>query len=343
MKSRMEMSGIVTAVAVLGATLFLQSCGGRAGSAIGPTQAGANAESSSLTDLDVQLPDRTGLKAKVPDIETKMNGYHLTVQASGCSNGKNVSQVGDYKNSEKINASLVQGCDHVISIALGNKDAGGVALKAVYFKSIGASIKKEAIVGQTSINVPLGVDLTDEGKAIGLGSTTSPQPIVSPIPNVSPQPNPTNTPIVNTEAQLAAEKDASLKYSAGKTSKLSAEFKGKYLVLDFSSIGCPPCVAMAERFNQDTAKQKMFDGTVCSHATLIPGGDISGWSSRFGNTPVGQHSWAVDGGSTNYAANKLNSPITATPTVLVIDRSGKVVARAVGSYPSEISSLCSGS
>lgn len=94
--------------------------------------------SSETTSVDMNLPDRGGLKPAVPDIEIKMNAFRLVVAPvdATCVNATRVDQLEAYVNSAKISASLVQGCDYDVTLALGHRptDQDQAAAKVVSYE-----------------------------------------------------------------------------------------------------------------------------------------------------------------------------------------------------------------
>lgn len=112
MKAQMERS-----IVMFGALLLLAACSDKTTS--GPI-AGAG---SSVTSVNIGLPDRGSLKTQVADIETKMNAFQLVITPvdATCVGATSVNQVSDYAATTSVNASLKQGCDYDVTLMLGQK------------------------------------------------------------------------------------------------------------------------------------------------------------------------------------------------------------------------------
>lgn len=213
-----------------------------------------------------------------------------------------------------------------------NQNPGTVkALKATYYKNESAKrIAKSDIEGKSSYKASLALQLQADGRAIGLsengGSTDQ-----------EPDPNPNESSNVN----LSQERNLNLTTASGGTEKLASVFKGKYMLVDISQETCGYCVTAARNMNNSVEEQKLFDGTKCSHVTLVPKSQLSGWLSRIGGASgfSGKHSYGMDVGLTG-----LNSPfginLAGTPAYMMIDTEGKVVAYQEGGMPSEARQLC---
>jgi thioredoxin-related protein len=139
-----------------------------------------------------------------------------------------------------------------------------------------------------------------------------------------------------------AEKDSEFLDAQGNTVRLSEIFRGEYLLLDFSQPGCSACISMAEELTTDQEFMRAFalEGSKCSMATVVPQSQRSGWLSMFSATDmIGRHSVFPAGGFSE-VAGKFGERITATPTFLLIDRSGNVVGKSAGGLPDNARQLC---
>lgn len=120
----MGASAMKLAIAALSVLSLASACKlGSFGSA--PIVARRGDQGSQVTSITIGLPDRQGLKERVGDIEDKMNGFQLTVTPvdPACASATKVDEVGDYMTA-KVVASLVQGCDYDVTLALGHRAVG---------------------------------------------------------------------------------------------------------------------------------------------------------------------------------------------------------------------------
>src|SRR5690606_35205105 len=115
-------SGLRTTLMLLGVSAVVACGTAEDGVLINIGGGGGAASDSSLTSIDIGLPDRTGLKTQVADIETKMNGYRLQVTSTGAG-CTTIDGVKPYA-TKPIATSLKQGCDHSLTLSLGNMSAG---------------------------------------------------------------------------------------------------------------------------------------------------------------------------------------------------------------------------
>lgn len=149
-------------------------------SACGPSLPAAKAggQGSSVTAISIGLPDRSALKAEVADIEQKMDSYHLAISPldASCPNATQLNQVNSWNAASTTGASLQQGCDYEVVLALGQGPSGANAasatnLAAIYYKNNKPlRILKEDIAGRAEYRAPLQLQLQDEGRKIGLGA-----------------------------------------------------------------------------------------------------------------------------------------------------------------------------
>lgn len=410
---------MVLLVAITG---FLVACGSSGGGLLLPEGQGAD---SGLTSIDIGLPDRSGLKDQVADIEVKMDGYRLVVAGSGAG-CTNIDQVKPYA-TKAIAASLKQGCDYQLTLSLGNLGSGADAgqgtaakvsyekdikplvaancatsgchngtsslsdhstfaglkgvgaaavghvkagtmpkgkslteaekklfadwqaggfleetsatstdssqaaagsLKATYYKNVTPQVvAKSKIAGQASIKIKLNLSLQPDGEAIGLVAGSS-EPGTVPNPQTQPEPE-------ETAPQLPAERNPSLQGVAGSTT-LAKEFKGDYMLVDFSQINCGPCKKAAQDMNSKAQLQAYFTSGKCSHATVVLGNDLAGWHRFIGgaDTFTGKHSFTESSGRGLQTAQTFLGPNIGTPTFILIDKQGKTMGSpSAGSIP----------
>lgn len=197
-------------------------------------------------------------------------------------------------------------------------------LGAVYYKNDPVfRIKKEDILGKATFAATLNLTLQADGKAIGLkpGTANSGGSSAADAVKPDPQPEPAK-PTVS-----LGDKDFALTTSAGKEEKASEIFKGKYMLMDFSSSGCIYCVQRAGEVNADAQLQKLLDGTNCSHATFVPEGDLESWQGRVNGASsfVGKHSYALTSSRMGNIVEAFGVSFTGTPTFVLIDQNGKAM------------------
>ena len=101
----------------LGAILLHVSCG------LGGNPQNLGTEHASTT-MAVNLPDRSSLKERVGDIESRMNAFQLAVNVikGDCALPPLASEPKPYSESTKMNIKLDWQCDYSIKLALGNYD-----------------------------------------------------------------------------------------------------------------------------------------------------------------------------------------------------------------------------
>jgi hypothetical protein len=137
---------------------------------------------------------------------------------------------------------------------------------------------------------------------------------------------------------LPQAQDVPLKAADGSASSLSKVFKGKLLMIDLSGATCGGCFQLARMIAADTELQSAFESGKCSHVTIVD--DLSGWLSRFpASGSTGKHSYGSSLGL-HGVAKAFNVNLRYTPTVIVIDQTGKVVNSPGSSIPSSFREQC---
>lgn len=241
-----------------------------------------------------------------------------------------------------VDGGLLEKDAPAASAAAGTVDA--TKLGQVYYKNATAlRIRKEDIAGKASFSAPLKLQLQDDGKAIGLtiggaatgGSGTSAlpaQPVAPVQPAIPAEPAPS----------IPSDKDFDLVDSAGKTEKLSSIFKGKYMLLDFSSSSCGYCIQRAGEMDGDTALQKQLDGSKCSHATFVPQDDLQNWFAAIGGSSTfsAKHSYQLNSARMGKIVEAFGVTFSGTPTFILIDATGKSVADENGVPADAINQHC---
>ena len=98
-------------------------------------------------------------------------------------------------------------------------------------------------------------------------------------------------------------------------------------------------MSLAKRLEQDSSFQAMMKGSKCRSMTLIPSNQLEDWIEATG----GQHTAATSYEYTHSKfASSVGTSVSATPTVIIIDRNGKTVDSKVGGLPTKLQSLCGG-
>lgn len=124
--------------------------------------------------------------------------------------------------------------------------------------------------------------------------------------------------------------------------KLSDVFKKQYAVLDLSQRYCNPCLNLAAEKNSDDHFQDLVTNNQCDFIAFVGERDLSDWRNVIGASSfVGEKSYSA-GRTASIPAAKFGFSLRFTPTVIIVDRSGKVLASKVGAVPDEIENLCQG-
>ena len=285
---------------------------------------------SSLTSIDMNMPRMADLQGRNQDvdaaIQSQMLAYRLQINPSdsSCGQGTRIDQTGVFDTSARIASSIRQGCDYSVILEIGSAVSGARSLDRVFFRNEPAlRIGKGDIAGRPSFNVSLMLREVTSGSPTGPG--------INSVPNGNP-PRPS----------LPSDKDVEVVDASGGRVMLSNIFKGEYLLLDFSQPGCGACVSMARELADDEDFQWAFggDGAKCSHATVVPSSQRSAWLRMFPESGrVGAHSIFPEGGF-SAVAGKFGQSIRATPTFLLIDRSGNVVDSDAGNLPGKAFQVC---
>jgi thiol-disulfide isomerase/thioredoxin len=211
----------------------------------------------------------------------------------------------------------------------------------LYYAPTQASRVTAQMTKDDKIPLSFSLAITDAGRKIGLPEKQQsgdpgpqPQPAPQPLPQPVPQPQPQGL------TDLPASLNVSLTSSAGAV-PLKQVFTKKYMLVDFSRPGCGPCVSVAQNLDEDSQFKGMFGtNSNCSFMSVIPPNQLSDWKDT-----VGQKSWTAShsfeySGSHSAFGKLFDFQITATPTFLLVDRTGKVVKNSTGGLPSGLSSMC---
>jgi hypothetical protein len=279
-----------------------------------------------------------------------------------CKGATKVSESIIYSN-ELISKKLNPNCDYHARIALGGKTALGS--DAVYYSMKNAEQIESSELQSGSVKLYLTLEASGSAKAQGLpatiatvepGSDTSPetspniypsptfqptgtpQPTSTPTPtpNPNPNPNPNNglSPLPSNLAKLSLQ-------GAQTAITLGSYWTTKYLYVEFSRPGCGPCVDMAGSLSGEESR---FGGRGdCKALVVVPNQQLSSWHSAIGGaqTFAGRSSFAFSGSHDGFASYFEGiGTIESTPTIALIDRSGKAVGLDVGQSPALANQLC---
>ena len=163
-------------------------------------------------------------------------------------------------------------------------------------------------------------------------------PTSAPLPTTGPTPAPTAAPTKPAAALTAAQNVA---LTGGASGDTVASYFGdnNYLIIDLSQYNCTYCRQLASQHQSDTKFQTAMQSGKCTALTVVPGSEISSWQRLYPtSTYAGRTSRGV--ASEGNFARAFSLDFNATPTVFMIDRTGKVVDSAVGEFPAKVSSLC---
>lgn len=157
------------------------------------------------------------------------------------------------------------------------------------------------------------------------------QQVVQPTPTVS---------------QIPESMNFELTDSSGKKTKVADIFQKKYLLVEFSANDCQPCRSFAKSFNANAASYApYFENGQCSKLVIVDDygglrGNFPEWIRTLGaDSYLGKASY-TSGLGLREAANRLNfREQFGIPTLILIDRNGKVLDKANG-MPSKLKQLC---
>ena len=340
--------------ALVSASAFVASCV--------PTPQGADGsyskKGSHLSQIQMRMPATDGLTTA--DGKKPITGIRVTitpVNQSACANGTKVDQVLSTTSTSSVQQKIAKGCDYDVRVELGKFETAGFnlsALSEVYYAPTNPTRITSEMTKDDKISVRVSLALTDEGRRIGLPENlpvptpnpVEPQPQPQPPqpqpqpqpPQPQPQPQPQPPQLTNLPAKL----NVSMTSKSGPTS-LPAVFTTPYLVLDFARPGCPPCVALANKLNTDSTFQRLVGGSKCRAATIIPPNQLSDWIDGTGgpNSHSGNSSYEYEKSHSGFAS-LFGTSISATPTYMIVDRTGAVIEKSVGGTPSKLQSICGG-
>lgn len=195
----------------------------------------------------------------------------------------------------------------------------------------GKGVAAQALVTTASrayFKAPAEVPLAHEQKMAVVGLDASGNTVASSVVKSLDQQAPSTA--------LPAEKNVDLSGKGGAKSKLAEHFKGKYLMIDLSGAQCGGCIQLAGMIQRDRELQQIFSSGKCSHVTVVD--DLGGWSQQVGQAAA-EHSFESAAGL-HGVARAFGITLRFTPTVFLIDPSGKVVSDADARIPDELKRNC---
>ncbi len=128
---------------------------------------------------------------------------------------------------------------------------------------------------------------------------------------------------------------------SGQVGTLADVFDSEYLILDVSQYRCRYCTELADEHQNNYAFQTVMATSKCSSVTVIPDKDYNEWTRRY---PVGSYV-----GNTTYSTS---TPLwqlvqqlgvqnfRGTPTIMLLNRQGQIVAQNAGRVPPQIKQIC---
>ena len=314
--------------------------------------------SSRLSSVQMSMPAADALATK--DGQKPVTGLRLSIKPvdpAACPSGTSISQVISTLGATTVQQKVMKGCDYDLKIELGKFETAQSGfnlqtLGAVYYAPSSPTRITADQTRDDRISVRVSLALTEEGRRIGLPESL---PVPSPVPQQQPQqpatpppaqppvapppvtPAPTPTPGTQLPA-LPAKLNVSLTGPGGNVA-LPTIFTTRYLVVDYSRPGCGPCVSLAKSLENNASFQQMMKGSKCRALTVIPKNQLEDWNASVGGRHTAETSYEYT--HSQFAA-LFNSSVSATPTVMIVDRTGAVVDKKVGGLPDKLQSLCGG-
>lgn len=196
----------------------------------------------------------------------------------------------------------------------------------------------EEILSMAKLLVEQSPAQTNTSNQLPANPGATPKPSVGPVPTNGPTPAPTPAP-TKPAAALSAAQNVALTGGAPGETVVSYFGDNNYLIIDLSQYNCTYCRQLATQHQTDTKFQTAMQSGKCTALTVVPSSEIVSWQRLYPTTTyAGRASRGVASESSFARAFSVN--FQATPTVFIIDRSGKVIDSAVGEFPAKVSSLC---
>jgi hypothetical protein len=315
---------------------------------------GRFSKSSKLSSINMKMPKVDQLTTT--DGKTPVTGVRVLIVPvdATCPNATNLDQSMTINNISTIQQKVAKGCDYELTAALGLYDDSSKSLSGIYYAVNAPSRITAAMTKDDKISVSVSLSLTEEGRRIGLPesvptppSPTPPSPTPpSPTPPNPTPPNPTPpNPTPPSPTPGIPELSSSLNVTVSSLTgdlPLKNVFTKQYMMVDFSRPGCGPCVQISQQLERDSSFKSMFDNSAtCTLMTVIPRDQLSDWADTIGgrSTWGARHSFEYSGSHSGFA-RLFNYNLSATPSFIIVDRTGRVVESAVGRLPSKMNSLC---
>lgn len=275
---------------------------------------------SHLSEIKIGVSGLDTLVAK--DGSKPVTGLRLTIiPDSACTAGKPIDKVISASNSPAIQEKIAKGCNYEAKLYLGKLSSDSSSLTDVYYETTEAAKITAEQSKEDKVPLRLAPQLTAAGKVIGLpekAGGTGGDPVVTPD-------------------SLPAKINVEITSASGKVT-LDKVFTTPYLLVDFSRMGCGYCVTMGKQHEASSSFQSMTSGEKCRAITIVPAGQNSDWAAEIGGASA-KTTYEYKGGHDGFGS-LFGASVSSTPTLLLIDRTGKIVDQDVGQMPSKFDTLC---
>lgn len=318
-------------MSIIGVTFFttasLLSCRSTSGGVLPDTS--KKSGGSKLAEVRVQLPAST--KFKPTQGSAVVNAIHVEVKPkdSNCAGATQIKESRKYDDAT-FSQKFRRGCDYYVTLALGETTVIGGPFKA-YYQNTPEKLVTAKELETSPFNLNLNLTLTPEGVTASMPATIDNSQ--TPVPPTQP-----TTPGLQA---LATKLQVKVTDSKGQSVDLASVFTSKYLLIDYSQVGCQPCMSHADQVNGDATYQERFTGAgACTNMVIMEGNTMSDWLSRYPTSSfVGRTTYSYSSGFNSFS-KIFGKTITGTPTFMLVDRSGTIVGMRVGGEPDEVDSLC---
>ena len=310
------------------------------------SDAGTLRRGSHLSQIQMKMPAIDALTTA--DGKKPIDGIRIVISPvdMNCANATKIDDILPTQSTPSLQKKIAKGCDYDLKIELGKIDASGgnaSVLKEIYYAPVTATRITADMTKDDKISVRASLQLTEAGKAIGLpASLPGPSPTPDPMPQPIPPPKPIPQPNPQQLTDLPSNFAVSLVGASGPV-KFSDLFTTEYMIIDFSQVGCFYCTELAKKNERDSEFQRLVKGSKCRAATILPNGQVEDWIGAIGgsSTHGAKESFSYSKGLSGFGS-LFGISVPTTPTVIIVDRTGKIIQKQVGGMPSQISSLCGG-